>query len=82
MSIKLQLLENRVAVKPQSEEVSAGGLIINDQKKSQFGEVIEVGPGQRGDNGDLVPMTLKPGMKVMCLWNILARKLNWMAKNT
>lgn len=65
MSTNLKLLGDRVAIKSASEEVSAGGLIINDQKKSQFGEVIAVGPGGRTDGGETIPMTLTVGMKVV-----------------
>ena len=42
-------------------------MIINDSKKSQFGEVIAVGPGSRNERGEIVPMTVEKGHKVLFL---------------
>ena len=46
---------------------SPSGIIIPDtaqKEKSKVGVVIAVGPGKYGDEGDLIPMTVKVGAKV------------------
>jgi chaperonin GroES len=61
-------LADRVIVKPlESEEKTAGGIIIPDnaKEKPQKGEVVAVGPGKVADNGQLVKPELKKGDKVL-----------------
>lgn len=66
-------LHDRVLVKrTESEEKTAGGLIIPEtaKEKPAEGEIIAVGEGLRKDNGDLIPMAVKPGDKVLFgKWN-------------
>lgn len=70
--MKMQLLENRVLIKPNREsDTTEGGIIIPDiaKKRSKFGEVILVGNGftiQDGEKaGQKIPMSVKVGDKVM-----------------
>ena len=35
------------------------------KEKPQEGTVLAVGPGKRGDNGDLIPVDVKEGDRVM-----------------
>ena len=62
--MNLQPLEDRLVVRPsESEETTASGLVIPDtaKEKPQQGEVLAVGAGRRGDNGDLIPMDVSVG---------------------
>jgi chaperonin GroES len=61
-------LADRVLVKPlEGEETKKGGIIIPDtaKEKPQQGEVMEVGPGRVGEEGDKIPMEVKKGDKVL-----------------
>lgn len=61
-------LHDRVLVRRiESDEKTAGGLIIPDNAKEKpaEGEVITAGEGARKDNGDLIPMAVKAGDKVL-----------------
>jgi len=66
--VTVQPIGDRVLVKRQDVEVkSPAGIIIPDtaqKEKSKQGIVIAVGPGKYGDEGDLIPMTVKVGAKV------------------
>ncbi|MBC7082014.1 MAG: co-chaperone GroES [Bacillota bacterium] len=61
-------LEDRVVVKPNTEEErTKGGIVLPDTAKErpQEGEVIAVGPGKLLENGQRAPMDVKPGDKVI-----------------
>jgi chaperonin GroES len=61
-------LHDRVLVRRvESEEKTAGGLIIPDsaKEKPQEGEVVAVGAGSRKDNGELIEMAVNEGDKVL-----------------
>ena len=61
-------LHDRVVVRRIEEDTkTAGGIIIPDsaKEKPQEGEIVSVGPGERKDSGDLVPMTVKAGDKIL-----------------
>jgi chaperonin GroES len=59
---------DRVLVKREEvETTSPAGIIIPDtasKEKSKRGVVVAVGTGRFGDEGDLIPMTVKAGDKV------------------
>lgn len=64
MSITLKPLGNRVVVEPvEQEEVTAGGIVLPEtaKEKPQKGLVISVGPGDRDEDGDYIPMDVKQG---------------------
>ncbi len=66
--MKLKPLNDRVLVKRlESEEVTAGGIIIPDsaKEKPQRGMVVAVGPGKLDDKGALVKMAVKAGDMVL-----------------
>ena len=66
--MKFRPLHDRVAVKRVEEEKrTKGGLIIPDtaQEKPMQGEVLAVGPGARDDKGELVPMGVQVGDRVL-----------------
>lgn len=61
-------LHDRVVVRRvESEEKTAGGIIIPDsaKEKPQEGEVIAVGPGARDESGKLVALDVKVGDRVL-----------------
>ncbi len=61
-------LHDRVVVRRiDAEEKSAGGIIIPDtaKEKPQEGEVIAVGPGARNEQGQLLPLDVKAGDRVL-----------------
>ena len=65
---KFRPLHDRVVVRRvESEEKSAGGIIIPDtaKEKPQEGEIIAVGPGARGEDGTLHPLDVKAGDRVL-----------------
>ena len=61
-------LHDRVLVRRlEGEEKTAGGLIIPEsaKEKPSEGEIVSAGEGVRKDNGDLIPMAVKAGDKVL-----------------
>ncbi len=61
-------LHDRVLVRRlESEEKTAGGLIIPDtaKEKPSEGEVVSVGEGARKDNGELIAMAVAAGDKIL-----------------
>jgi len=67
--MKLKPLHDNVVIKPMSvEETTASGIFLPDnanKEKPEKGEVLAVGPGKIMDNGQLKPMNVKVGDKVM-----------------
>ena len=61
-------LHDRVLVRRiESEEKTAGGLIIPDsaKEKPSEGEIVSVGEGARKDSGELIPMAVAAGDRVL-----------------
>jgi chaperonin GroES len=61
-------LHDRVLVRrTEGDEKTAGGLIIPDSAKEKpaEGEVIACGEGARKDSGELIPMAVSAGDKVL-----------------
>ena len=61
-------LHDRVLVRRvESEKKTKGGLIIPDsaKEKPQEGEVVACGEGARKESGDLIPMSVKAGDKIL-----------------
>ena len=77
---KFRPLHDRVVVRRiQSEEKTAGGIIIPDtaKEKPQEGEVVAVGPGGRDEAGKLVALDVKAGDRVLFgKWSGTEVKLN------
>ncbi|PID65374.1 MAG: co-chaperone GroES [Gammaproteobacteria bacterium] len=64
----LRPLHDRVIIKREEEETtSAGGIVLpgSATEKPSRGEVIAVGAGKKLDNGELSPMAVKVGDKVL-----------------
>jgi chaperonin GroES len=61
-------LHDRVVVKRvEEEQKTRSGIIIPDtaKEKPMQGEVLAVGPGARNDKGELVPMGVQAGDRVL-----------------
>jgi chaperonin GroES len=68
MFMHFRPLHDRVLVRRiEADEKTAGGIIIPDtaKEKPQEGEVISVGPGGRNEQGQLVPLDVKAGDRVL-----------------
>lgn len=66
--MKFRPLHDRICVKPlEAESKTAGGIIIPDtaQEKPMQGEVVAVGSGARGENGQVTPLEVKVGDVVL-----------------
>jgi chaperonin GroES len=67
-AMKIHPLGDRILIKRlEEEEQVSGGIIIPDtaKEKPQEAEVVAVGPGRRGDDGDLIAMDVQPGQKIL-----------------
>ena len=65
---KFRPLHDRVVVKRiDAEEKTKGGIIIPDtaKEKPQQGEIVAVGEGARDEKGQLHPLDVKPGDRVL-----------------
>jgi len=66
--MKFRPLHDRVVVRRlEAEEKTAGGIIIPDtaKEKPMEGEIIAAGPGARDEAGNLVPLDVKAGDKIL-----------------
>ena len=66
--MKFRPLHDRVLVKRvEEEQKTKGGIIIPDtaKEKPMQGEVLAVGPGARNDKGDLIPLGVEVGDRVL-----------------
>ncbi len=66
-------LGDRVLLKPIEEKVmkTESGIYLpenlKDENQGKYGEVVAIGPG-RFDDGELIPMQVKVGQKVLYSW--------------
>jgi len=78
--MKIRPLQDRLIVKRVAEEnKTKGGIIIPDtaKEKPQEGEVISVGPGTLNDKGELRPLDVKAGDRILFgKWSGTEVKLN------
>ena len=68
MSINFKPLGSRVVVEPlESEEVTAGGIVLPDtaKEKPQKGTILAAGPGDRDDEGKRIALDVKVGDVVL-----------------
>jgi len=68
MFMHFRPLHDRVVVRRiDAEEKTAGGIIIPDtaKEKPQQGEIVAVGPGARNEQGELVPLEVQAGDRVL-----------------
>jgi chaperonin GroES len=68
MAISIKPLGNRIVVEPiEEEEITAGGIVLPEtaKEKPQKGKVLAVGPGERTDEGEYMPLEVKDGDTVL-----------------
>ncbi|OGT63990.1 MAG: co-chaperone GroES [Gammaproteobacteria bacterium RIFCSPHIGHO2_12_FULL_45_9] len=67
MSTGIQPLYDRVVVKREEERKTAGGIVIPDTatEKPSKGVVMAVGPGRVSKTGQMLPMAVKQGQRVL-----------------
>ena len=67
--MEIRPLHDRVVVKriEEGEETTQGGLIIPDsaKEKPQEAEVVAVGHGKRLENGEVVPLDVRVGDRIL-----------------
>ena len=66
--MKIRPLQDRILVKRvDEEETTSGGIIIPDsaKEKPQEGQVVAVGPGKLLDSGDVSPLAVKAGDRIL-----------------
>lgn len=66
--MNLKPLGNRVVVEPiEQEEVTVGGIVLPDtaKEKPQRGKVLSIGPGDRDEDGDRIPLDVAVGDVVL-----------------
>jgi chaperonin GroES len=66
--MKFRPLHDRIVIRRiEGEDKTKGGIIIPDtaKEKPQEGEVVAVGPGARDEAGQLVPVDLRAGDRVL-----------------
>lgn len=67
-NIPITPLADRVLIQPiEVEEYTHGNIVVPDMGKDRpdFGNVLAVGPGRYDNNGNLVPMRVEVGQKVI-----------------
>jgi chaperonin GroES len=65
---KIKPLGDRVVVKRlEAEEKTTGGIVLPEaaKEKPKQGEVVAVGEGRMGDEGDRVPMSVSVGDRIV-----------------
>ena len=66
--MEIKPLADRVVVKPlEAEEKTKGGLVLPDtaKEKPQEGKIVAVGKGKVLENGQIQPMELKVGDRIL-----------------
>lgn len=66
--MKIRPLQDRVIVKRiDGEEKTKGGIIIPDtaKEKPQEGKVVAAGKGKVGDDGNVIPLEVKVGDRIL-----------------
>lgn len=65
--MKIKPLGNRVLVQRSTVKSTKGGILLPDtaQEKPKEGEVLAVGPGKMNDRGEVEPLNVKVGDRVI-----------------
>jgi len=66
--MKVTPLHDRIVVsRIEAEEKTKGGIIIPDtaKEKPQEGRILAIGPGKRDKDGNLIPLEVKAGDRVL-----------------
>jgi chaperonin GroES len=67
--MQIKPLADHILIEPiKEEEKTRGGIFLPEtasKEKSEEGKVIAVGPGKKTDEGRIIPVSVKPGDKVL-----------------
>jgi len=67
--MNIKPLSDYILIEPiKEEEKTKSGILLPetaDKERPEQGKVIAVGPGKRNDSGNLIPMDIKVGQKVL-----------------
>lgn len=67
--MKIRPLADYVLIEPiKAEEKTKTGILLPqtaEKEKPEEGKVIAVGPGKRDEKGNLIPVSVKPGQRVL-----------------
>ncbi len=65
--VKIKPLGSRVLVQRSKAQTSKGGILLPDsaREKPREGQVIAAGPGKTNENGQLEPISVKVGDRVL-----------------
>jgi chaperonin GroES len=67
--MNIKPLSDHILIEPiKEEEKTKSGILLPetaDKERPEQGKVIAVGPGKLNDSGNLVPMSIKVGQKVL-----------------
>ena len=62
-------LSDHILIEPvKEEEKTKSGIFLPEtasKERSEEGKVVAVGPGKRNEKGDIIPVSVKPGDKVL-----------------
>ena len=68
-SMKIKPLSDHILIEPIKEEEKTKTGILSpetaEKEKPEQGKVIAVGPGKRTEKGEIIPISVKPGQKVL-----------------
>jgi len=67
--MKIKPIADHILIEPlEEEEKTKAGIFLPesaDKEKPEQGKVIAVGPGKRNEKGEIIPMEIKVGQKVL-----------------
>jgi len=67
--MNIKPLGDHILIEPiKEEEKTKAGIFLPEtasKEKSEEGKIIAVGPGKKTDDGKLIPVSVKPGDKVL-----------------
>lgn len=67
--MNIKPLSDHILIEPiKEEEKTRSGIFLPEtatKERSEEGKVIAVGPGKRNEKGEIIPVSVKPGDKVL-----------------
>lgn len=67
--MKIKPILDHILIEPiKEEEKTKSGILLPqtaEKERPEQGKVIAVGPGKRNEKGELIPLSVKPGQKVI-----------------
>lgn len=67
--MKIKPLSDHILIEPiKEEEKTKSGILLPEtaeKERPEQGKVIAVGPGKRNEKGEIIPISVKPGQKVL-----------------